>query len=93
MVRHEATEPWRDRGIATPEVLPYLKEYMTREDAPVVVRENCRVALDMYELGVSSFLWDTTVGRALRLLIIVRKLRPTPVRQWLRWCAIRENGK
>ena len=48
MVRHEAAEALG--GIATPEVLPYLKEYMTREDAPVVVRESCQVALDMYEV-------------------------------------------
>ena len=54
MVRHEAAEALG--GIATPEVLPYLKEYMTREDAPSVVRESCQVALDMYEVGVSSFL-------------------------------------
>ena len=52
MVRHEAAEALG--GIGTPEVLPYLKEYMTREDAPVVVRESCQVALDMYEVGVSS---------------------------------------
>lgn len=48
MVRHEAAEALG--GIATPEVLPYLKEYMTREDAPSVVRESCQVALDMYEV-------------------------------------------
>jgi deoxyhypusine monooxygenase len=59
MVRHEAAEALG--GIATPEVFPYLKEYMTREDAPVVVRESCQVALDMYEVGVSSFLWNTIV--------------------------------
>jgi len=47
MVRHEAAEALG--GIATPEVLPYLKDYMTREDAPVVVKESCQVALDMYE--------------------------------------------
>jgi len=45
MVRHEAPEALG--GIAT--VLLYFKEYMTREDAPVVVRESCQVALDMYE--------------------------------------------
>ena len=50
MVRHEAAEALG--GIATPEVFPYLKEYLTREDAPVVVRESCQVALDMYEVGV-----------------------------------------
>ncbi|KAI0036525.1 deoxyhypusine hydroxylase [Vararia minispora EC-137] len=47
MVRHEAAEALG--GIATPEVLPYLKEYMTRPDAPLVVRQSCEVALDMYE--------------------------------------------
>jgi len=47
MVRHEAAEALG--GIATPEVFPYLKDYMTRKDAPVVVRESCQVALDMYE--------------------------------------------
>jgi deoxyhypusine monooxygenase len=53
MVRHEAAEALG--GIATPEVLPYLKEYMTREDAPIVVRESCQIALDMYEVSLSSF--------------------------------------
>ena len=48
MVRHEAAEALG--GIATPEVFPYLEEYMTREDAPVVVRESCQVALDMYSV-------------------------------------------
>ena len=59
MVRHEAAEALG--GIATPEVLPYLKEYMTREDAPVVVKESCQVALDMYEVG-SYLLWKMIVG-------------------------------
>lgn len=59
MVRHEAAEALG--GIATPEVLPHLKEYMTREDAPIVVRESCQVALDMYEVGVSSFLWNAVM--------------------------------
>ncbi|GJE88815.1 HEAT repeat domain-containing protein [Phanerochaete sordida] len=47
MVRHEAAEALG--GIATPEVLPHLKEWMQREDSPRVVRESCQVALDMYE--------------------------------------------
>ncbi|KIK57226.1 hypothetical protein GYMLUDRAFT_173046 [Collybiopsis luxurians FD-317 M1] len=47
MVRHEAAEALG--GIATPEVLPHLKEWVEREDAPVVVRESCQVALDMWE--------------------------------------------
>ncbi|KAJ3773824.1 Deoxyhypusine hydroxylase [Lentinula raphanica] len=47
MVRHEAAEALG--GIATPEVLPHLKEWVARTDAPVVVRESCQVALDMWE--------------------------------------------
>ncbi|KAI0771216.1 ARM repeat-containing protein [Trametes elegans] len=47
MVRHEAAEALG--GIATPEVLPYLKEYMAKPDVPRVVRESCQVALDMWE--------------------------------------------
>ncbi|KAF8442951.1 armadillo-type protein [Boletus edulis BED1] len=47
MVRHEAAEALG--GIATPEVLPHLKEWMTREDSPTVVRESCQVAIDMWE--------------------------------------------
>jgi len=52
MVRHEAAEALG--GIATPEVLPHLKEWMTREDAPRVVRESCQVAIDMWEYENSS---------------------------------------
>ena len=48
MVRHEAAEALG--GIATPEVLPHLKEWMARPDAPRVVRESCQVALDMWEV-------------------------------------------
>ena len=48
MVRHEAAEALG--GIATPEVLPHLKEWMNRPDAPRVVRESCQVAIDMWEV-------------------------------------------
>jgi len=48
MVRHEAAEALG--GIATAEVLPHLKEWMTREDSPRVVRESCQVAIDMWEV-------------------------------------------
>ncbi|KAI0726466.1 ARM repeat-containing protein [Fomitopsis betulina] len=47
MVRHEAAEALG--GIATPEVLPHLREWSTREDSPRVVRESCIVAIDMWE--------------------------------------------
>jgi deoxyhypusine monooxygenase len=52
MVRHEAAEALG--GIATPDVLPHLKEWMTREDAPRVVRESCQVAIDMWEVRASG---------------------------------------
>jgi len=47
MVRHEAAEALG--GIATPEVLPYLREWMNKRDAPLVVRESCQIAIDMWE--------------------------------------------
>ncbi|KAH9936635.1 ARM repeat-containing protein [Fomitopsis serialis] len=47
MVRHEAAEALG--GIATPEVLPHLKEWSKREDSPRVVKESCIVAIDMWE--------------------------------------------
>lgn len=49
MVRHEAAEALG--GIGTPEVLPHLKEWMTRDDSPCVVRESCQVAIDMWEVS------------------------------------------
>lgn len=49
MVRHEAAEALG--GIATPEVLPHLRGWMTREDAPRVVRESCQIAIDMWEVS------------------------------------------
>jgi deoxyhypusine monooxygenase len=71
MVRHEAAEALG--GIATPEVLPYLKEYMTREDAPVVVKESCQVALDMYEVGSHLSLGLRPVLSVCMCLFAVRK--------------------
>ncbi|CAK5279908.1 unnamed protein product [Mycena citricolor] len=47
MVRHEAAEALG--GIGTPEVLPHLKEWQARPDAPLVVRQSCEVAIDMWE--------------------------------------------
>jgi deoxyhypusine monooxygenase len=48
MVRHEAAEALGN--IATPEVLPHLRAWMIKEDAPCVVRESCQVAIDMWEV-------------------------------------------
>ena len=56
MVRHEAAEALG--GIATPEVLPHLKEWLVREDSPRVVRESCQVALDMWEVSSASDTFD-----------------------------------
>ena len=49
MVRHEAAEALG--GIATPDVLPYLREWMNKKDAPLVVRESCQIAIDMWEVS------------------------------------------
>jgi len=62
MLRHKLAEALG--GIATPEVLLDLKEYMTREDAPVVVRESHQVASDVYEYanGLNSTQVTEAVG-------------------------------
>ncbi|KAF9241207.1 armadillo-type protein [Melanogaster broomeanus] len=63
MVRHEAAEALG--GIATPEVLPHLKEWMARPDAPTVVRESCQVAIDMWEFENSGeFQYANTLDTA-----------------------------
>ena len=48
MVRHEAAEALG--GIATEEVLPVLRKWAAKDDAPRVVRESCVVAIDMWEV-------------------------------------------
>ncbi|KAG8812681.1 deoxyhypusine hydroxylase [Serendipita sp. 399] len=52
MVRHEAAEALG--GIATDECLPVLKKWMTKENAPRVVKESCIVAVDMWEYENSA---------------------------------------
>ena len=54
MVRHEAAEALG--GIATEEVLPILRQWAGKEDAPRVIRESCVVAIDMWEVSTSSYL-------------------------------------
>lgn len=55
MVRHEAAEALG--GIASDgegedgAVLAILREWAVKEDAPVVVRESCQVAIDMWEVS------------------------------------------
>jgi len=61
MVRHEAAEALGGIASDAPsteekgeDVLAILREWAVKADAPVVVRESCQVAIDMWE--VSSFL-------------------------------------
>lgn len=67
MVRHEAAEalggiasdaPVSDAGEGQGEkgedVLAILREWAVKEDAPVVVRESCQVAIDMWEVSLFS---------------------------------------
>lgn len=53
MVRHEAAEALG--GIASDGeeggVLEVLREWAAKADAPVVVRESCQVAIDMWEVS------------------------------------------
>jgi deoxyhypusine monooxygenase len=62
MVRHEAAEalggiasdaPVSDAGEGEKgeDVLAILREWAVKPDAPVVVRESCQVAIDMWEVG------------------------------------------
>jgi deoxyhypusine monooxygenase len=67
MVRHEAAEALG--GIASdgsdaddvelPEggVLAILREWAVKADAPLVVRESCQVAIDMWEVSPTRCLW------------------------------------
>ncbi|KAJ7505200.1 armadillo-type protein [Mycena galericulata] len=69
MVRHEAAEALG--GIGTPEVLPHLKEWMAREDAPLVVRQSCEVAIDMWEHENSDeFQYANGLGAATPMISI-----------------------
>lgn len=67
MVRHEAAEALG--GIATPEVLPHLKEWMSKDGAPRVVKESCAVAIDMWEVGnLCMFLLRGLRSHSMRIL-------------------------
>jgi len=80
MVRHEAAEALG--GIATPEVLPHLKEWMVREDSPRVVRESCQVALDMWEASRPFTLLFFLRNGVNTLHLLVRKLKRIPICHW-----------
>ncbi|KAJ1649749.1 deoxyhypusine hydroxylase [Dispira simplex] len=60
MVRHECAEALG--SIATPEVLPILKQFS--EDQERVVRESCEVALDMYDYEQSNDFQYATIPNA-----------------------------
>jgi deoxyhypusine monooxygenase len=67
MVRHEAAEALG--GIASDgegedgAVLAILREWAVKEDAPVVVRESCQVAIDMWEVSLQLQLANTRASR------------------------------
>jgi deoxyhypusine monooxygenase len=67
MVRHEAAEAlggiasdgvdagedsFDAQGREVVDVLGVLREWAVKGDAPVVVRESCQVAIDMWEVGL-----------------------------------------
>lgn len=94
MVRHEAAEALggiAEEGeevekdlFATPEdaekgVLGILREWSTLETAPQVVRESCQVAIDMYEVSVSS-IYFIHLNSTNPCLCKVRQLQPIPIR-------------
>ena len=82
MVRHEAAEALggiasdgvaadeRD-GEALPEggVLQVLREWAVKADAPLVVRESCQVAIDMWEVS----LWNVNASLHLTMCEAVKK--------------------
>jgi deoxyhypusine monooxygenase len=64
MVRHEAAEALGGIASDAPsgegeekeeDVLKILREWAVKADAPVVVRESCQVAIDMWEVSRSSY--------------------------------------
>ena len=62
MVRHEAAEALGGIASDAPsteekgeDVLAILREWAVKADAPVVVRESCQVAIDMWEVSSSPF--------------------------------------
>jgi hypothetical protein len=89
MVRHEAAEALGGIASDAPDssegeekgedVLQILREWAVKEDAPIVVRESCQVAIDMWEVSFSSLLspsgtptlfFSTLVNLSLSLLSI-----------------------
>jgi hypothetical protein len=78
MVRHEAAEALG--GIASPEVLPHLREWMTKEDAPRVVRESCQIAIDMWEVRPTPLNFSTHMR--LQLLLPAREFGRISVCKW-----------
>ena len=98
MVRHEAAEALggiasdgvgadeRD-GDALPEggVLAILREWAVKEDAPVVVRESCQVAIDMWEVSNTRSVHDVvSVGEGLRRRAVRLEVRECPRLEGLR---------
>jgi len=75
MVRHEAAEALG--GIASDgaeekgeDVLAILREWAVKEDAPVVVRESCQVAIDMWEVSLLSLFFSPSSFVRVSLFLI-----------------------
>ena len=75
MVRHEAAEALG--GIASDgaeekgeDVLAILREWAVKEDAPVVVRESCQVAIDMWEVSLLSLFFPPSSFVRVSLFLI-----------------------
>ena len=67
MVHHGAAEALG--GIATDKVLPVLRKWAVKDDAPRVVRESCAVAIDMWEVCYSSNSNWAQIHKSMRIRI------------------------
>ena len=85
MVRHEAAEAlggiasdgvdsgeeaFDAEGREAVDVLAILREWAVKSDAPVVVRESCQVAIDMWEVSLSFFFYSSFYFDVSALLLL-----------------------
>lgn len=92
MVRHEAAEAlggiasdgvdsgeeaFDAEGKEVVDVLAILREWAGKSDAPIVVRESCQVAIDMWEVGLSTVFYFFFFILPSTLTSLLRSLLPT----------------
>ena len=77
MVRHEAAEALGGIASDAPsteekgeDVLAILREWAVKADAPVVVRESCQVAIDMWEVSLLSLFFPPSSFARVPLFLI-----------------------